>query len=61
MATIEFKDEMSPTTAEDVEIHGDWVIADVENDEDEIERHWIPGDRIKRIVGVKGDESIMIT
>lgn len=59
MTTIQFKDEMSPMTAEGVKIHGDWVIADVQNDEDEIERHWIPSDRIKQIIG-GDDETITL-
>lgn len=61
MTTIEFKDEMSPMTAERVEIHGDWVIADVETDEGDIERHWIPGDRIKQIIGATDEDAVMIT
>lgn len=60
MATIQFKDEMSPMIAEDVEIHGDWVIADVLTDEGDQERHWIPRDRIKQVIGEKNEGAITI-
>lgn len=60
MVTIEFKDEMSPTVAEHVEVHDEWIIADVETDAGEIERHCVPSDRVKQVVGAKGDGDITL-
>lgn len=60
MAVIEFNDDSEDVTATHAEVHGEWVVARIQGENDNINRHCIPQDRIKQIVGHSSGDDLTL-
>lgn len=59
MAVIEFHDDRDDVGAFNAELHDEWVVAMIEDEDDgELYRHCIPRDDIKQVVGHKSGDDI---
>lgn len=60
MTVVEFTDDTDDETATHVEVHGEWIVARIKESDGNVNRHCIPRDRIKQLVGVSSGDDLTI-
>lgn len=60
MTVVEFTDDTESKTATHVEVHDEWIVARIEGSDGNMNRHCIPRERIKQLVGVSSGDDLTI-
>lgn len=59
MAVIQFTDDRDDESAFHVEIHDEWILAEIENQSgEELERHTIPREQVERVIGHQSGDDL---
>jgi hypothetical protein len=60
MTVVEFTDDTDNKDATHVEVHDEWIVARIEGSNGNINRHCIPRERIKQVVGHRSGDDLTI-